>query len=97
MTEQNIPTHPTALSSLAEHAAASGAWWHESALDQPNAMALPPRVLHRLDKAGIHTVEQLKAAGPHKLRNLDGIGKLAFDQIIELLRALDRQANGGDS
>jgi hypothetical protein len=28
---------------------------------------------------------------------LDGIGKLAFDQIINLLRALDRRANGGES
>jgi hypothetical protein len=53
-------------------------------------------VLACLANAGITTVEQLKAAGPHRLRLIEGIGKLGFDQIIDMLRALDR-ANGGDS
>jgi DNA-directed RNA polymerase alpha subunit len=92
MTEQI--TNATRLSSLAEHAAASGAWWQQS--DQRNEMELPTRVLHILDNAGITTVEQLKAAGPYRLRELEGIGKLGYQQIIDLLRALDRQ-NGGDS
>jgi DNA-directed RNA polymerase alpha subunit len=82
---------------LAEQAIASDAWWKEDALDQRNELALPKRVLVILDKAGIRTVEELKAAGPSRLRKLEGIGKLAFEQIIELLRALDRQANGGES
>jgi hypothetical protein len=97
MSEQNITTAATPLSALAERATASGAWWQEDTLDQRSQLALPPRVLAALDNAGIRTVEELKAAGPHRLRKLDGIGKLAFDQIIELLRALDRQANGGES
>ena len=37
------------------------------------------------------TVEQLKAAGPARLRKLEGLGRPGFNQIIELLRALDRQ------
>jgi hypothetical protein len=90
-------TSLTKLSALAEQANASGAWWKAEALDQRSALALPNRVLVVLANAGITTVEQLKAAGPDKLRKMDGIGKLAFNQIIDLLRALDRQANGGGS
>jgi DNA-directed RNA polymerase alpha subunit len=87
----------TQLSALAENAAASGEWWKEDALDHRNEMELPTRVLAALENAGITTVEQLKAAGPLRLRELAGIGKQGFDQIIALLRALDRQANGGGS
>jgi DNA-directed RNA polymerase alpha subunit len=97
MTEQNTTTAAaTPLSALAERTAASGAWWKADALEQRSELELPTRVLRVLECAGIHTVEQLKAAGPHRLRKLEGIGKLGFDQIIDLLRALDR-ANGGDS
>jgi DNA-directed RNA polymerase alpha subunit len=85
----------TKLSTLAESAHASVPWWKSDVLGQRSALELPTRVLHILDNAGIHTIEQLKAAGPHKLRKLEGIGKLGFDQIIGLLQALDRQANGG--
>lgn len=94
MSEQITTDKTTPLSSLAERAAANGEWWREDALDQPSALALPPRVLGILGKAGITTVEQLKAAGPAKLRELPHLGKQAFEQIIELLRALDRQNNG---
>jgi DNA-directed RNA polymerase alpha subunit len=92
MTERNTAA-ATPLSSLAERAAASGAWWDDPA--HRSELELPTRVLRLLENAGITTVEQLKAAGPHRLRKLDGLGKLAFDQIIELLRALDKQSNGG--
>ncbi|QIG93848.1 MULTISPECIES: DNA-directed RNA polymerase subunit alpha C-terminal domain-containing protein [unclassified Bradyrhizobium] len=94
MSEQS--TTATPLSALAERATASGAWWKEEALEQRNELELPTRVLHVLDNAGITTIEQLKAVGPHRLRKLDGIGKLGFEQIITLLRALDRQSNGGE-
>jgi DNA-directed RNA polymerase alpha subunit len=99
MSEQisSSSTSLTKLSTLAEQAISSGAWWKEDALDQRSELALPTRVLVILDNAGIRTVEELKAAGPSRLRKLEGIGKLAFEQIIELLRALDRQANGGES
>lgn len=93
MTEQIHDT--TTLAALAEQAAGRGAWWNPDALDQPNALELPTRVMAALENAGIHTVEQLKAAGPHKLRELEGVGKGGFDQIIELLRELDRQNGGG--
>jgi hypothetical protein len=97
MTEQiSDSTSLTHLSALAEQAIASDAWWKADA-EPRNELALPSRVLAILDKAGIRTVEELKAAGPRRLRMLDGIGKLAFDQIINLLRALDRRANGGES
>lgn len=85
----------TQLSTLAESAAASSAWWKSDTLGQRSALELPTRVLRVLDNAGVSTVEQLKAAGP-SLRRLPGIGKLGFNQIVDLLRALDRQqANNG--
>jgi DNA-directed RNA polymerase alpha subunit len=97
MSEQNTTT-ATPLSALAERANASGAWWKADALDQRSELELPTRVLVLLENAGITTVEQLKAAGPNRLRQLEGIGNLAFNQIIDLLRALDREsANGGGS
>jgi DNA-directed RNA polymerase alpha subunit len=89
-------TSLTKLSEIAEQANASGAWWKSGAMDERSQLELPARVLKVLEGAGITTVEQLKAAGPARLRKLDGLGKLAFNQIIELLRALDRQNNGGD-
>ena len=89
-------TNLSKLSEIADQAHASGAWWKSGALDERSELALPPRVLKVLEAAGIVTVEQLKAAGPARLLKLDGLGKLAFNQIIELLRALDRQNNGGD-
>jgi hypothetical protein len=95
MTE--ISSNTTELSALAERATASGARWQAGKLDQRSELVLPARVLRALDSAGIRTVEELKAAGPVALSKLDGIGKLAFQQIVDLLRALDRQANGGDS
>jgi DNA-directed RNA polymerase alpha subunit len=96
MTEQNT-TAATPLATLAaERAVSTGSWWKADALEQRSELELPTRVLRVLESAGITTVEELKAAGPHRLRELDGIGKLGFQQIIDLLRALDRQ-NGGDS
>jgi hypothetical protein len=95
MSEQ-ISSNTTQLSALAERASASGNWWQEDTLDRSSDLVLPTRVIRVLENAGITTVEQLKAAGPHRLRELAGIGKLGFEQIIGLLRALDR-ANGGDS
>jgi DNA-directed RNA polymerase alpha subunit len=95
MSEQNI-TAATPLSVLAEQAAASSAWWKPEALENRSEFELPTRILRILDNAGIETVEQLKAAGPHRLRELEGLGKLGFNQIVDLLQALDRQ-NGGES
>ena len=93
MSEQISVNDGMKLSDLAVRAVASGAWWkHDTA--EPNALALPTRVLVALDNAGITTVEQLKEAGPHKLRQLTGLGRHGFEKIIELLRALDNQGNG---
>jgi DNA-directed RNA polymerase alpha subunit len=95
MTAISGETSLTKLTVLAEEAAASGNWWEEDSLDHRHTLALPTRVLAILDQAGIRTVEDLKSAGPTRLRKLEGIGKLAFNQIINLLRALDRHpANG---
>jgi len=89
-------TSATPLSTLAETAVASGEWWKEDSLGQRSDLELPTRVLVALENAGITTVEQLRAAGPHKLRELEGLGKLGFEQIVTLLRALDRQ-NGASN
>jgi hypothetical protein len=94
MTEQITGT--TKLTEVAERAATGTAWWEENALDQPNALVLPTRVMTALDNAGITTVEQLKAAGPIKLQSLPHVGKQGFELIVAMLRALDRQ-NGGAS
>jgi hypothetical protein len=83
------------LAALAERASASGDWWKENATPETPDLVLPGRVLAALADAGIETVEQLKAAGPQKIRGLDKIGPQAFEQIVALLRALDREANGG--
>jgi DNA-directed RNA polymerase alpha subunit len=96
MSEQTT-TAVTPLSNLAEIAAANSGWWKANALGQRSDLELPTRVLHVLDNAGILTVEQLKAAGPYKLRQLEGIGKLGFQQIIDLLRVLDRHNGGGET
>ena len=93
MTDQITTT--TTLASLAEKAVASGDWWKEEVLDKPSPLVLPTRVLVILGNAEIHTVEQLKAAGPTKLRELPHLGKLGFQQIIDCLRALDKQNGGG--
>jgi len=90
-------TTGTPISSIVEQATATGAWWEEDKLDKPSELVLPTRILHALDNAGINTVEQLKAAGPAKLRAIEHLGKQGFDQIVGFLRALDRQQNGGGS
>jgi DNA-directed RNA polymerase alpha subunit len=89
-------TTTTNLANLAEKHV-NGDWWKEGALEKPNALELPTRVMHILDNAGITTVEQLKAAGPVALGKLEGLGKQGLQQIIDLLRELDRQSNGGDA
>jgi DNA-directed RNA polymerase alpha subunit len=93
MSEQITDTTP--LSTLAERATASVEWWKPGALERPNELELPTRVLVALSNADIHTVAQLRAAGPQRLRELEGIGKLGFSQIVEFLRALDRLNGGG--
>jgi hypothetical protein len=83
------------LAALAERASASGDWWKENATPETPDLVLPTRVIVALENAGIETVEQLKTAGPQKIRGLDKIGPQAFEQIVALLRALDRESNGG--
>ena len=95
MTNQT-PTSTT-LASVAEKAAANGNWWSEDRLDKPSELVLPTRILAALENVGINTVEDLKAAGPAKLREIPHLGKGAFEQIIEFLRALDRLNNGGSN
>jgi len=90
-------TNATKLADVAERAACAAEWWKESALEQPNDLVLPTRLMVVLDNAGITTVEQLKAAGPTKLQNLPHIGKQGFQQIVAMLRAFDRQCNGSQS
>src|ERR1700750_3254839 len=94
---QSLSASGLSLASIGERAEATGAWWNEEAIEHRSELVLPTRVLVALGNVGINTVEQLKAAGPSRLRKIEGIGNQAFDQIIALLRALDRQANGGES
>lgn len=89
MTETTTTIQSPTLADLAKQAASEGAWWEEKALDTRNPMELPTRVMVALENAGIHTVADLKRAGPHRLRELDGVGKQGFDMIVELLRAYE--------
>ena len=89
-------TTNTKLADLAERGAANGDWWSEAAQNQRNDLELSTHVLRSLENAGITTVEQLKAAGPLRLSKLDGIGKGGMQEIVDMLRALDRM-NGGVS
>lgn len=95
MTTTNSVTGTMRLDDLAATAAAEGDWWNQ---DNPpeSDLALPPRVIDALSRNGIETVEQLKAAGPVKLREMEHIGKQAFDQIVAMLRAFEKKnGNGG--
>ena len=85
---------PTRLASLAERAHAVD-WWKEDAKPAAPELVLPTRLLKALEDAGIETVEQLKAAGPERLKSLDHIGKLGFEMIVAMLRALDRENGNG--
>ena len=94
MTDPTAITPDTPLKALAEQANPPENWWNE---DTPkrSELELPGHILQALGEAGIHTVAQLRATGPTRLRKLPHIGKLAYQQIIDLLRALDRQNGGG--
>ena len=94
MTDEILETTP--LGKLAESNPDNTEWWKADA-PKRSAFELPTRVLKALEDEGILTVAQLKAAGPHKLRKIDHIGKLGFDQIVTLLRALDRKNGGGSN
>ena len=86
-------TAHTPLSALAEQP--NGEWWKLEELGKRGDLELPTRVLVALENAGIKTVADLRAAGPHRLHQIDHIGKLGFQQIVNLLQALDRQNGGG--
>ena len=95
MTDQTTTTPESmTLAKLAESSVASTEWWKPDAPEH-SEFELPTRVLKALEDAGIMTVAQLRAAGPHKLQGLPNVGKQGFDQIVTLLRALDRQNGGG--
>ena len=93
MTDTTTITPDTPLKALAEQASPPANWWNEDA-PKRSELELPGHVLQALGEAGIHTVAQLRAAGPVRLRKLPHIGKLAYQQIVDLLRALDKQNNG---
>lgn len=95
MTDQTTTTTESmTLAKLAESSVASTEWWKPDA-PETSEFELPTRVLKALEDDGIQTVAQLRAAGPHRLRLLPNVGKQGFDQIVALLRALDRQNGGG--
>ena len=85
MTDPTAITPETPLKALAERANPPENWWNE---DTPkrSELELPGHILQALGEAGIHTVAQLRATGPTRLRKLPYIGKLAYQQIVDLLR-----------
>lgn len=61
-------------------------WWTE----QPAEVTeLPDHIALRLVRAGYHTAQQIRDAGPDKLRTIKGIGPVAVTEISIWLRRLD--------
>ena len=61
-------------------------WWKE----QPEEMmALSAHIVDKLANAGITTIGQVREAGPDKLLEIEGIGKVALEEIKTWLRWLD--------
>lgn len=61
-------------------------WWRVPPEGTPT---LSQHIVDKLVAAGISTVEAVKEAGPDKLMQIDGIGKVAMAEIREWLCALD--------
>lgn len=61
-------------------------WWRPIANDVP---PLADHIIERLTAAGMTTVGDVVAAGPEKLREVEGIGHGAIDEIKAWLFALE--------
>jgi DNA integrity scanning protein DisA with diadenylate cyclase activity len=61
-------------------------WWKEPS---PEIDRLSPHIVDKLVAAGISTIAQVREAGPLKLMEVDGIGKVALEEIRTWLRSLD--------
>lgn len=64
-------------------------WWKRQ---PPELGELSGHIVRKLADADITTVEQVREAGPDKLLEIDGIGKVALEEIKEWLRSLDGEA-----
>ena len=60
-------------------------WWQE----QPELTNLAPHLARKLIAAGYRTADDIRNAGHEKIRDVDGIGKVGFEEICEWLRSLD--------
>jgi hypothetical protein len=61
-------------------------WWKEP----PEAIGnLSPHIVDKLVAGGITTIEQVREAGPIRLLEVDGIGRVALEEIRAWLRSLD--------
>jgi hypothetical protein len=91
MTTTETNTHrapPTAPS----HQGGPRWWWDEL----PNELdGLPEHIARKLVAAGITSADQVRSAGPGKLREVDGIGNVAFADIKQWLRDLDTGGSDG--
>lgn len=65
-------------------------WWQQ----QPEEVTeLSEHILNRLVGAGFNTIEKVPNAGPAKLREINGIGNVALEEIRCWLRRLDGETD----
>jgi len=65
-------------------------WWQ----DRPEEVTeLSEHILNRLIGAGFHTVAEVRDAGPERLRQIEGIGNVALEEIKNWLRRLDGESD----
>jgi NAD-dependent DNA ligase len=57
-------------------------------------VALPEHIVDKLVAAGFNTVEDVRAADPKKIRLIEGIGRVAFEEIKTWLQSLDDEESG---
>lgn len=70
-----------AMTNSGEHPLQRADWWNDDDLD-----GLSEHIQDKLAAAGFTSVEQLKAAGKKAIRDVPGIGKVAFNEIKEWLK-----------
>lgn len=63
-------------------------WWQEQ---REELTELSDHILNRLIGAGFNTIQDVRNAGPDRLREINGIGNVALEEIRCWLRRLDSE------
>jgi ERCC4-type nuclease len=85
-TPATSPTSPRRSTNYAKQEFRPREWWKEPP-EEINGIS--PHIIERLVAAGINDIQSVRDAGPTKLLEVEGIGKVAFEEIRTWLRSLD--------